>query len=98
MKYQIIISDEAKLDIREAKDYYNKIDEKLAKRCISDIIKTIDKLDENPIHHQVRYRDIRIAFAPTFPYGVHFLFDKTKIYILRVFHTKRFFFFFFNFL
>lgn len=31
MKYQIIISDEAKLDIKEAKDYYNKIDEKLAK-------------------------------------------------------------------
>ena len=91
MKYQISISDEAKLDIREAKDYYNKIDEKLAKRCISDIIKTIDKLAENPIHHQVRYRDIRIAFAPTFPYGVHFLVDKTKIYILRVFHTKRFF-------
>ena len=31
MKYQIIISDEAKLDIREAKDYYNKIDEKQQK-------------------------------------------------------------------
>ena len=91
MKYQINISDEAKLDIREAKEYYAKIDEKLSKRCISDIIKTIDKLAENPIHHQVRYRDIRIAFAPTFPYGVHFLVDKTKIYILRVFHTKRFF-------
>ena len=34
MKYQIIISDEAKLDIREAKDYYNKIDEKLAKKDV----------------------------------------------------------------
>lgn len=91
MKYQIIISEEAKLDIREAKDYYNKIDKKTSKRCISDIIKTIDKLAENPIHHQVRYRDIRIAFATTFPYGVHFMVEKTNIYILRVFHTKRFF-------
>ena len=91
MKYQINISDEAKLDIREAKEYYAKIDEKLSKMCISDIIKTIDKLAENPIHHQVRYRDIRIAFATTFPYGVHFIVEKTNIYILRVFHTKRFF-------
>lgn len=91
MKYQINISEEAKLDIREAKEYYAKIDEKLAKRCISDIMKTIDKLAENPIHHQVRYRDIRIAFATTFPYGVHFIVEKTNIYILRVFHTKRFF-------
>ena len=91
MKYQVIISDEAKLDIREAKDYYTKIDDKLAKSCISDIVKTIDKLAENPIHHQVRYREIRIACASTFPYGVHYLVDKTKIYILRVFHTKRFF-------
>lgn len=91
MKYQISISDEAKLDIREAKDYYNKIDEKLAKRCIAEIIKTIDKLSENPIHHQVKYKYIRIAFTPTFPFGAHYLVYKTKIYVLRVFHTKRFF-------
>ena len=91
MSYQITISDEARMDIREAKDYYNKIDDKLAKRYISDITKTIDKLSESPIHHEVKYRNIRIAFTHTFPYGVHFIVDKKTIYILRVFHTKRFF-------
>lgn len=91
MKYKITISDEAKLDIQEAKDYYTQIDKKLAKRCIVDINATIDKLVENPLHHQNRYRGIRIAFASTFPYGIHYISDKSNIYILRIFHTKRFF-------
>lgn len=59
-------------------DYYYKIDEKLAKRVISDVIKTIGDLAENPIHHQLKYKDMRIAFAPSFPYGVHFFADKNQ--------------------
>jgi plasmid stabilization system protein ParE len=91
MKYHIITSDEAKLDIKEAKDYYSQIDSKLAKRCIADIITTIDRLAENPTHHQERYEGIRIAFTPIFPYGIHYILEKNTIFIIRVFHTKRFF-------
>lgn len=91
MKYTVVISDEAKLDIKEAKDYYAKIDSKLSKKCMVDIVHTIDSLTENPIHHQVRYRSVRIAFTSTFPYGVHYTFENKTIHILRVFHTKRFF-------
>jgi plasmid stabilization system protein ParE len=91
MKYEIIISDEAKLDINEAKNYYSQIDHKLAKRCTVDITSTIDKLVENPIYHQVRYKNIRIAFTLVFPYGVHYVVENNTIHIIRVFHTKRFF-------
>ncbi len=91
MKCQIVISDEAKFDIREARDYYAKLDIKLAKRCIADISETIDLLSENPTHHQLRYKTIRIAFTNTFPYGIHYSLENKIIYIHRVFHTKRFF-------
>jgi plasmid stabilization system protein ParE len=91
MKYQIHISDEAQLDIKEIKEYYLKIDNKLTKRCLSDIITTIDSLSNTPTHHQERYRGIRIAFTSTFPYGIHYTFKNKKVTILRVFHTKRFF-------
>lgn len=91
MKYQINITDEAKLDIEEIKEYYLKIENKLSKRCLSEIILIIDSLSNNPTYHQVRYRGIRIAFTTTFPYGVHYTFKNKTITVLRVFHTKRFF-------
>ncbi len=91
MKYEIVISDEAKSDIKEAVDYYSQIDNKLPKRCIADIVAAIDKLKQNPLHYQVRYKNIRIIFTTTFPYGIHYILDENIIFILRVFHTKRFF-------
>ncbi|SFI13262.1 type II toxin-antitoxin system RelE/ParE family toxin [Halpernia frigidisoli] len=91
MNYQLNISDEAKLDIKDAKKYYADIDKILAKKCITDILNTIDRLAQNPLHHQVRYRNVRIAFAATFPYGIHYIIEKENIFVLRVFHTKRFF-------
>ena len=91
MKYRLNISEDAKLDIADAKNYYAVIDKNLAKRCMSDIIQVIDRLEKNPLHHQLRYRNVRIAFTKSFPFGIHFIIEGEKIFILRVFHTKRFF-------
>ncbi|MGS0749061.1 type II toxin-antitoxin system RelE/ParE family toxin [Halpernia sp. GG3] len=85
------MSDEAKLDIGDAKNYYSKIDKNLAKRCMTDIIEGIDKLSENPLLHQLRKRTVRITFTINFPYGIHYIIEGENIFILRVFHTKRFF-------
>jgi plasmid stabilization system protein ParE len=91
MKYHLNISEEAKLDIADAKIYYSKIDKNLSKRCIDDIVSVIESLVLNPFYHQIRYRNVRIAFTSAFPYGIHFIIEDENIFILRVFHTKRFF-------
>lgn len=91
MLFKIVISEEAKLDIKEAKAFYSEINSKLGKRFNNSIIETVDNLAVNPLHFQERYRGIRISFTPVFPFGVHYILENNIITILRVFHTKRFF-------
>ena len=91
MKYKISVSDETQLDIREGSEYYSKISEALNQKFLSEIINTIEIIQVNPLHHQIRYKKIRIAFTEIFPYGIHFIISNETIYIFRVLHTKRFY-------
>ncbi|MCW4469350.1 type II toxin-antitoxin system RelE/ParE family toxin [Flavobacterium sp. MFBS3-15] len=89
--YPIVISDEAQLDISESSEYYLEISEDLQERFLSEIIAAIDEVQTNPTLHQIRYRNIRIAFTQVFPFGIHFFIDSNTIFINRILHTKRFF-------
>ncbi|WP_407934953.1 type II toxin-antitoxin system RelE/ParE family toxin [Flavobacterium arundinis] len=89
--FSIIFSDEAQSDIQESSEYYIEISESLNDRFLLAILATIERIQENPKLHQIRYRNIRIAFAQVFPYGIHFFIKEKTIYIVRVLHTKRFF-------
>ena len=91
MPYSIVFSDEAIIDITEASEYYNEISENLENRFLSELVSTVDLISENPLHNQIRYKNIRIAFTETFPYGVHFITETNNIYIFRILHTKRFY-------
>ncbi len=91
MHYFIELSDEAKLDIKEALEYYTAISISLKDRFEVALTKSIELLFKNPLHHQVRYRKIRIAFTEVFPYGIHYIVENEHIYVLKILHTKRFF-------
>ena len=91
MIYQIHLTDDAKLNIKAASDYYSEISTPLQERFQIDLIKTIDKLKENPKHHQIRYKSIRIAHIKTFPYGVHFIIESSTVRVLKILHHKRFY-------
>ncbi len=91
MQYTITLSDEARLNLKEASDYYLKISATINDGFSSDLIKTIDQLKENPHHHEVRYRGIRIAHAKTYPFGVHFIVENNSIRILKIVHHKQFY-------
>lgn len=91
MSYHIHLTDEAKLNIKEASDYYVEISTSLQERFQANLIRTIDKLKENPKHHQIRYRGIRIVHTKTFPYGVHFIIEGSIIRVLKILHHKQFY-------
>lgn len=91
MSYIIDLTDEAKLNIKQASDYYLEISTSLNDKFISDLIKTIDILGENPLHFQIRYRNIRIAITKTYPFGIHFIIEGNIIHVLKVLHSKRFY-------
>lgn len=91
MSYHIKLTDEAKLNIVEASEYYLKISKSLENKFQTDLINTIDKLKESPQHHQIRYRGIRIAHLKKFPFSIHFLIQEDIIYVLKILHQKRYY-------
>ncbi len=91
MQYFIQVSDNAKLDLKEALEYYSDISEDLRDRFEIELDKTIAILSKKPLQHQVRYKNIRIAFTAVFPYRIHYIIENEFVYILKILHTKRFF-------
>lgn len=91
MQYFIEISDNAKLTIKEVSEYYAEISIPLKDRFEVELTKSIELLFINPLHHQVRYRKIRIAFTEVFPYGIHYIVENEYIYVLKILHTKKLF-------
>ncbi|WP_248724729.1 type II toxin-antitoxin system RelE/ParE family toxin [Seonamhaeicola sp. ML3] len=91
MVYQIELSDEAKVNINEASEYYLKISKALHDKFIADVVKTIDGLQDKPLHFQIRYRSIRIAHTNVFPFGVHFIIESATIRILKILHHKQYY-------
>lgn len=91
MKYFIEISEEAKQNIEEVLLYYSNVSIALKDKFEVELSKSIELLSKNPLHHQARYRKIRIAFTEVFPFGIHYIVENEYIYILKILHTKRFF-------
>lgn len=91
MVFKIESSDEARLDLYEARDYYSKILEVLLEQLDNALIECIDRLNKNSENFQKRYRNIKIVFTKTFPYSIHYLGENKTVYIQRILHQKQFY-------
>lgn len=89
--FSVTFSEESQVDIEESSEYYIEVSENLNERFLIEIESTIVRIQENPTLHQIRYRNIRIAFTQIFPFGIHFILEERKIFIIRILHTQRFF-------
>jgi toxin ParE1/3/4 len=49
----------------------------------------MEQLELDRQHFQKRYRNIKIVFTNTFPFGIHYLVHGNTIRIPRVLHQKR---------
>lgn len=78
-------------DFNKAIEHYEKISKELADRFYNEFWNVIMYLKENPLHHQLRYRSIRIAHLKVFPYGIHFIVDDAVIKVFKVMHYKQFY-------
>lgn len=91
MKYTLKFREQAVDDYQDSVAYYEKISDQLAEKFFMEFKATTIKIDNNPLHFQMRYQNIRIAFLEVFPFGIHFFLEKDTIHVLRILHTKRFF-------
>lgn len=90
MKCKKVISEFAKLDIKENAIWYNSKRKGLGKEFSLEIRKTVSYISEFPLAFPVKYNDIRVAVVAVFPYTVHYFFDQTNntVFVSCVFHDN----------
>jgi plasmid stabilization system protein ParE len=91
MVFKIEFSDEARLDLHEARGYYSTISDELLIKLDTSMIEGIERLEKNPENFQKRYRDLKIIFTKVFHYGIHYLVIDETVYIQRILHQKQFY-------
>jgi hypothetical protein len=74
-------------DLQEARSWYQQINTELPKQFSHQLQITITKIRALPTAHAVRYKQVRIANLPVFPYAVHFLIETDFVIILAIHHT-----------
>lgn len=87
--HQLLISDESRLDILDAFSWYEKKRPGLGKDFEHCLEVGLIQLQKGPLLSQKRYKNLRIYFIERFPYGIHYLIEKDKIFVFGVFHTSR---------
>lgn len=89
IQFSLLLADAARLDIIEAFDWYNEIDNRLADSLEMNIEAGLATIQHNPNLFQKRYKKIRIHFIKRFPYGIHYFLEGTTIRVIGFFHTSR---------
>lgn len=87
--YNLLISEAAELDIREAFLYYEEQSEKLGYRFERNVKSAMKGIKKAPLQNQVKYHEIRVKFLAKFPYGIHYLVKQEAVIIIAVFHTSQ---------
>lgn len=89
--YSILITPTAAKDVVAATVYYNSKADGLGKRLTDEIEETLTRIAELPFSFSLRYRNIRAAKVPSFPYLLFYKINEQSqsIEVLRVFNTHQ---------
>jgi len=77
MDFNVRLNPKAKLDSKEAVDYYNLKQKGLGKRFYDEIKQQTKSLNKNPLP-QYRYNNVRCLPLDKFPYMIHVGVDETN--------------------
>jgi plasmid stabilization system protein ParE len=91
MNYQLKVLPEAKLDISEIIEWYNTKQKGLGKQFLDFLKFKLENIQENPLHYQTGYKDVRSCLIDKFPYQIHFWIDEqvNSIIVFAITHTSR---------
>ena len=91
MTWFIYISPKAIEDIQNASNWYNQKQNTLGTRFKNQVKTQINLLSNSPKTFSIKYKNIRCATVPKFPFLIHYrVNEKTKIIdIVSVFHTSQ---------
>jgi plasmid stabilization system protein ParE len=89
--FEVLTTAEADADADEALAFYDRISPSLGDRFLSEYKGRIAHLAMGWAWHQIRYRNVRFAKIPHFPYSVHFMVNegKQRVRVIAVLHERR---------
>ncbi|WP_288459854.1 type II toxin-antitoxin system RelE/ParE family toxin [uncultured Chryseobacterium sp.] len=88
MIYELIIQEEAGLEILEAYIYYENAQKGLGEKFMKQLNKYFVRIQDHPKHFEIK-KNYREAFVQKFPYLIIFDIIDNKIIILSVFNTHQ---------
>ena|ERR1700741_1197903 len=89
MTTTLLIRPRAEIQLRQAYDWYEEKRKGLGKEFLLSVESVFLIIEKKPLLFQTKYKNIRCALLPKFPYGVFYIVDKKKIVVLSVFHLSR---------
>ena len=91
MHYNIVYFANARINVANAKKWYNRQRKGLGNIFASAIKNAIIRVQSHPESYAVRYKNIRIAHPKNFPYNIHFYIDEVNrtITITNIIHSAR---------
>lgn len=90
MAFRVDLDQRAYIQIQEAIDYFNDLNNELGQKFFNEISDAIDSLTINPFY-QKRYNNVHCLPLKKFPYMIHFTIDETyfQVKIFAVINTFR---------
>ena len=89
MNYNLIIKEEAVQDIQKAFDYYEECKLGLGDRFLDTLDIYLDRIQQFPLHYQIKNKTYREAFIKDFPFLIIFEIEDENIIVYAVFNTSR---------
>ena len=77
MNYNIKIGPEANIEINEALEYYNKINNELSAELFNTIFDSLNFIQNKPYSYTTKYKNIRGLSIDKYPYVIYY-FIKSK--------------------
>ncbi len=87
--YQLLISDESRLDILDAFLWYEGQLSGLGKNFELCLEAGFNCIQREPLLFQKRYKKLHVHFIDRFPFGIHYLIEGDIVKVFGVFHTSR---------
>jgi len=90
MNYRVILSPDAKADLRAAIRWYDDIQSQLSVRFEAETLAVLRRLAQNPYQFPRTYKSLRKALLKRFQYTVYFALIAEQVLVMAISHQRRF--------
>ena len=89
MNGQVAMRPAAEIDLREARDWYDRQRAGLGNEFLLAVADAMTTLEQSPQRHPPYYRDFRRVLTDRFPYKVFYRIEGQAVIVFRILHAAR---------